>query len=143
MKRSDRWQKVDLKADTIMEKGLSSTVMFEVDNLKLAGEKWDYLKKRFLKSTNSTKAMMLMKMSTWTWNHTKQNEIEGFYELKRMGKDSIEMNGGHNIDLNELLILWYFHGLGESYATVRDTIMSSDAALEENYVMRKVRIICR
>ena len=139
MERSDRWHKIDLKADTIMEQGLSSTIVLEIDDLRSAGEKWDYLKERFLKATNSMKAMMLMKMSTWTWNRAKHNQIEGYYELKRMGKEFIEMNGGRSIDLNELLILWYFHGLGDDHATVRDTIMSSDAALEENYVMRKMR----
>lgn len=44
---------VNLKADMILEKGLSSNTMHEIDDLGTAYEKWTYLKDQFLRATNS------------------------------------------------------------------------------------------
>lgn len=58
------WKMVNLKADMILEKGLSSNTMHEIDDLGTAYEKWTYLKNQFLRATNSMKAMAFSTLAT-------------------------------------------------------------------------------
>jgi len=39
------------------------------------------------------------------------------------------MNGGNKITIEKLVVLWYLHGLGDKYATLRGTVMSSNVHL--------------
>lgn len=137
LKESTEWYKIDLKADMIIEKGLSPSTILEVKTQPNAGRKWDYLKKTFMKSSNTRKALKLMKMANWTWDQTK-NEREAYREIKQMAEEFTEMNGGKTINIDDLTLLWYLRGLGDKYATLRDTVMSSDATLNEEYVLSRV-----
>ena len=52
----------------------------EMKNLQNAGLRWDYLKRQFLKFTN-TKAMKLMRMANWSWDSEKMDEREALREI--------------------------------------------------------------
>lgn len=143
IQRSSKWRMIEMKAKMILAKGLDSSIVLEISDLEFAGEKWKYLKERFLDTSDSMKAIKLMEMATWTWNRDKYSLIEGYYEMKQMVKEFIEINGGKNINIDELAILWYLHGLGEDYANIRDTILSSDAGLEERKLLHKIRSIMK
>lgn len=132
------WFKLDLKADAIIEHGLSPSTVLEVRDLPNVGQKWEYLKKTFLKSSNTRKAMKLMKMANWTWNSSVMNEKEGFREISQICEEFNDMNGGDMVTTKELLVLWYLRGLGDKYATLRDTVLSSNDALDKDYVMSRV-----
>ena len=142
VQRSGKWRMIEMKAKMILAKGLDSSITLETSDIEFAGEKWKYLKERFLNTSNSMKAIKLMEMATWTWNRDK-NLIDSYYEMKQMVKEFIEINGGKNINIDELAILWYLHGLGEDYANIRDTILSSDAGLEERKLLHKIRSIMK
>ena len=47
-----KWHRIDMQADMIIEMGLDSTTTLEVKDQQNAGEKWEYLKKKFLKSSS-------------------------------------------------------------------------------------------
>jgi hypothetical protein len=132
------WFKIDLKADSIIEQGLTPATILEVKDKLNAGSKWDYLKGTFLKSSNTKKAMKLMKMANWTWDQSRLNEREAFREIDQLGEEFIDMNGGEMISIKELIVLWYLRGLGNQYATLRDTMMSSNATLDKGYVLNWV-----
>ena len=53
-----------MQADMIIEIGLTPTTVLEVKDQQNTGEKWQYLKKRFLKSSNIKKIMKLMRIFT-------------------------------------------------------------------------------
>lgn len=132
------WFKIDLKADSIIEQGLMPATILEVKDQPNAGSKWDCLKEMFLKSSNTKKAMKLMKMANWTWDQSKLNEKEAFREIDQLGEEFIDMNGSEMISIKELIVLWYLRGLGSQYATLRDTVMSSNATLDKGYVLSRV-----
>jgi len=75
------WFRIDLKADSIIEQGLSPATILEVKGQLNAGSKWDYLKERFLRSTNTMKAMKLMQITSWSRNHVMKTR-EALEELK-------------------------------------------------------------
>ncbi|EYE90608.1 uncharacterized protein EURHEDRAFT_510308 [Aspergillus ruber CBS 135680] len=131
------WSRVDLKADMIIENGLSPSTVLDVKSQPNAGRKWDYLKKTFMETSNTRKALKLMRMANWTWDQSK-NEREAYREIKQMAEEFTEMNGGKTINIDDLTVLWYLRGLGDKYATLRDTVMSSDATLNEEYVLSRV-----
>ncbi|KAK5720537.1 hypothetical protein LTS12_027628 [Elasticomyces elasticus] len=133
------WKMVNLKADMILEKGLSSSTVLEVDDLGTAYEKWTYLKDRFLRATNSMKAMAFSALATWVWDRSKNNMIEDYFEFKGKLKEFAEMNGGCTIDLFQMGIIWHLNGLGDDHAVFRDTIMTSEAVLDEHYILGKMR----
>lgn len=137
LSNNTEWSKIDLKADTIIRQGLSPTTVLEVKDQRNAGLKWDRLKEMFLKSSNTKKAMKLMKMANWSWNPA-INEKEAFRELNQLGEEFIDMNGSEMISVKELVVLWYLRGLGDKYATLRDTVMSSNATLDREYVLSRV-----
>lgn len=137
LRQDVEWFKVNLKADMIIQQGLSPTTILEVKDQWNAGLKWDRLKEIFLKSSNTKKAMKLMKMANWTWNPA-MNEREAFRELNQLGEELIDMNGSEMISVKELIVLWYLRGLGDKYATLRDTVLSSNATLDREYVLGRV-----
>ena len=68
IQRSSKWRMIEMKAKMILAKGLDSSIVLEISDLEFAGEKWKYLKERFLDTSDSMKAIKLMEMATWTWN---------------------------------------------------------------------------
>lgn len=72
---NSNWWKLDLKADMIMDVGLTTTTIVEVKDIPNTGEKWQFLKKEFMKSSNTKKMMKLMNLCNWIWDRTK-DEIE-------------------------------------------------------------------
>lgn len=66
--------KVQICWDAIIEKGLLPSTALEVKAHQSARQKWEYLKRRFLKSSNARKAPKVMKMANWTWDRSKHNE---------------------------------------------------------------------
>ncbi|BCR89754.1 uncharacterized protein ACHE_50952A [Aspergillus chevalieri] len=60
-----KWTKVDMKADMIIQQGLTPTIALEIKDLPNVGAKWDYLKEAYPKSSNAMKPMQLMKMANW------------------------------------------------------------------------------
>lgn len=55
-----------------------------------------------------------------------------------MDEKFIEMNGGETIKIADLAILLYLCRLGDQYATLQDTVMNSDTALNEEYVLGRI-----
>ena len=132
------WFKIDLKADSIIEQGLTPATILEVKDQPNAGSKWDCLKEMFLKSSNTKKAMKLMKMASWTWDNSRLNEKDAFREINRLGEEFIDMNNSEMVNIRELIVIWYLRGLGSQYATLRDTVMSSNATLDKEYVLSRI-----
>lgn len=133
---------IEMKVKMILAKGLDSSITLKTSDIEFAGKKWKYLKERFLDMSNSMKVIKLMEMATWTWNQDK-NLIDSYYEMKQMVKEFIEINGGKNINIDELAILWYLHGLDEDYTNIRDMILSSNAGLEERKLLHKIQSIMK
>ena len=131
------WKMVNLKANMIIEKGLMSNTVLEVDDFGTAYEKWIYLKDRFLRATNSIKATALSTLATWAWDCSR-NMIEDYFELKGKLKEFAEMNGGCTIDIFQIGIIWHLNGLGDDHSVFCDTIMSSEAVLDKHYVLGKM-----
>ena len=136
--RKSNWQRIDMKADMIIEMGLTPSTVLEVKDQRNAGEKWQYLKKRFLKSSNTKKMMKLMRIFTSMWDESKHNEKEFYHALKQMFVEFKEMNGDNKIGLDDLCILQYLRALGDRYATLRESMMSSGIELTEDYVLGRV-----
>ena len=106
-----------MQADIIIEMGLAPTTILVVKDQQNAREKWEYLKKRFLKSSSMWKMMKLMRICTWTWDETKHDEKEAWQEFKQMLEEYKEMNGGDRLGIDDLGILQYLCGLGDKYTT--------------------------
>ena len=136
--RKSNWQRIDMKADMIIEMGLTPSTVLEVKDQRNAGEKWQYLKKRFLKSSNTKKMLKLMRIFTSMWDESKHNEKEFYHALKQMFVEFKEMNGNNKIGLDDLCILQYLRALGDRYATLRESMMSSGIELTEDYVLGRV-----
>ena len=66
LSRKHNWYRVDLKADMIIENGLSPSTVLDVKTQPNAGQKWEYLKKTFMETSNTRKALKLMRMANWT-----------------------------------------------------------------------------
>lgn len=132
------WFKINLKADMIIEQGLQPTTILYIKDLGNAGLKWDRLKEMFLKPSNANNPMRLMKMANWTWDPARMNEKEAYQEIKQLGKEFIDMNGSNKITVEELIVLWYLRGLGDKYATLRDTVTSSNVTLDEDYILNRI-----
>lgn len=49
------------------------------------------------------------------------------------------MNESEMVNIWELIILYFLNGLGPEYETFRDNLMSSDAVLERQFVMKKLK----
>ena len=138
LKEDMDWFKINLKANMIVQQGLSPATILEIKDQETAGLKWDRLKEMFLKSSNTRKAMKLMKMSSWTWDNTRMNEKEAFREINQLGEEFIDMNNSEMVNIRELIVIWYLRGLGSQYTTLRDTVMSSNATLDKEYVLSRV-----
>lgn len=79
-----------------------------------------------------------MKMASWTWDNSRLNEKEAFREINQLGEEFIDMNNSEMVNIRELLVIWYLRGLGSKYATLRDTLMSSNATLDKKYVLSRI-----
>ena len=55
--------------------------------------------------------------------------------LKQMFVEFKEMNGDNKIGLDDLCMLQYLCALGDRYATLRESMMSSGIELTEDYVL--------
>ncbi|BCR87868.1 uncharacterized protein ACHE_40432S [Aspergillus chevalieri] len=131
-----KWTKVDMKADMIIQQGLTPTIVLEIKDLPNAGAKWDYLKEAYLKSSNAMKAMQLMKMANW-YQGSNVNAKDAYREIEQLGRELIDMNGSKKIDIDELVVIWYLRGLREEYAMLKGTVMSSDVNLNKSYVLKR------
>ena len=69
-----------MQVDMIIEMGLTPATTLEIKDQRNAGQKWEYLKKRFLKSSSTKKMMKLMRIFTSVWDKSKHNEKE-FYHV--------------------------------------------------------------
>ena len=133
--RKSNWQWIDMKADMIIKMGLTPSMILEVKDQWNAGEKWQYLKKRFLKSSSIKKMIKLMRIFISMWDESKHNKKEFYHMLKQMFVEFKEMNGDNKIGLDDLCILQYLRALGDRYATLRESMMSSGIELTEDYVL--------
>ena len=124
-----------MQADMIIEMGLAPATTLEVKDQQNTGEKWEYLKKRFLKSSSTKKMMKLMRIFTSVWDESKHDEKEFYCVFKQMIEEYKEMNGDDKIGLDDICILQYLCVLGDKYTTFRELVMSSGVALTEDYVM--------
>ena len=131
------WREVDLRADMIIEHGLTSTTVVEVKDQLNTGEKWEHLKRKFLKSSRTRKMMKLMNLCTWTWDKTK-DEAKAWHDLMQMVNEFKELHGGKMLDIDDLSVLWYLRGLGDDHATFRETLINSDKPLTGDYVLDRV-----
>ncbi|ODM22594.1 hypothetical protein SI65_00183 [Aspergillus cristatus] len=129
-----KWTKVDMKADMIIQQGLTPTIILEIKDLPNVGVKWDYLKEAYLKSSNAMKAMQLMKMANWHQGPN-VNAKDAYREIEQLGHELVDMNGSKKIDIDELVVIWYLRGLREEYAMLKGTVMSSDVNLNKSNVL--------
>ena len=81
--------------------------------------------------------MKLMNLCTWTWDKTK-DEAKVWHDLMQMVNEFKERHGGKMLDIDDLSVLWYFRGLGDDYATFRETLINSDKPLTGDYVLDRV-----
>ena len=131
-----KWMKVDMKADMIIQQGLTPTIILEIKDLPNVGVKWDYLKEAYLKSSNAMKAMQLMKMANWHQGPN-VNAKDAYREIEQLGRELVDMNGSKQIDIDELVVIWYLRGLREEYAMLKGTVMSSNVNLKKSYVLKR------
>ena len=132
------WERVNRKANLIIQKGLSPTTILEIKDMNLAGDRWTYLREKFLTPNNAMKAMKLMQMANWTWDRSTKAS-KAWTELKQLGMEFIEMNGSETIRIMDILLIWYLRGLGNDFRQTRDTLMSTEDVLEEKVVINRVR----
>ena len=137
MLANHEWERVNRKANLIIQKGLSPMTILEIKDMNLAGDRWTYLREKFLTPNNAMKAMKLMQMANWTWDcSTKASKA--WTELKQLGMEFIEMNGSETIRIMDILLIWYLQGLGNNFRQIRDTLMSTEDVLEEKVVINCV-----
>lgn len=137
--KDSKWFRNDLKADSIIEHGLSSQAAIDVNRLSNAGQKWDYLQRRYLRTTNTRKAMKLMRLASWTWDKSKHSSMQtAFEEITQMAEEFIRMNGDAKIDIRELSVMWFLRGIGNEYSSFRNTIMHSNATLTQEYMINQI-----
>ena len=132
------WQRVNKQANLIMGKGLSPTTQFEIKHMNEASVRWEYLRENFLTPNNAMKAMKLMEMANWTWDHSKKAS-KAWTDLKQLRLEFIEMNGSETIKVMDILLIWYLRGLGDDFKQTRDTLMSTEDVLVERVVMSHVQ----
>ena len=132
------WERFDMQAEAIISMGLDQKTDLEAKTQPNAGEKWNFLKESYLESTGPLKADMMMRMANWAWDRVKP-AASAYRDLERLAEEFIEMNGNEMVNIRELIILYFLNGLGPEYETFRDNLMSSDAVLERQFVMRKLK----
>lgn len=132
------WQRVNKQANLMIGKGLSSMTKYEIKDLSEAGERWKFLREKFLTPNVAVKAMKLMDMANWTWDHSKKAS-KAWADLKQMGLEFIEMNGSEMIKIMDILLIWYLRGLGNDFKLTRDTLMSNEDILVEKVVLNRVQ----
>ena len=83
-----------MQVDMIIEMGLTPATTLEIKDQRNAGEKWEYLKKRFLKSSSTKKMMKLMRIFTSVWDESKHDEKEFYrvYDSQLLRGDSTPPN---------------------------------------------------
>ena len=132
------WNRADMKASMIIEAGLTSSTIISTKRHETAGEKWDYLRDRYLQSTKTHKATRLMDMANWSQGPTRSG-MEAWKEMEEMRDEFIEMNGSDVIKVHEACVLQFIRGLWVEYSGTCDTIMGSEEALDENYVLKQIQ----
>ena len=65
MDKDTEWNHADMKATIIIEVGLTLSIIISMKCYKTAGDKWDYLRERYLQSTKTCKATKLMEIASW------------------------------------------------------------------------------
>ena len=135
--KNSKWLRVDMKADMIIQYGLTPTVILEIKGFENAGSKWDYLKKTYLESSNTSRAVQLMRMSNWHQGPSISAK-EAFRELDQLSRELIDMYGGKQLDIDDLFVICFLRGLRDEYATFRETIMSSDSNIDKGQVLRRI-----
>ena len=92
--RKPNWHRVYMQADMIIEMGLTPATTLEIKDQRNAGQKWEYLKKRFLKSSSTKKMMKLMRTFTSVWDESKHDEKEFYhvYDSQSLRGDSTPPN---------------------------------------------------
>ena len=80
--------------------------ILEIKDMNLAGDRWTYLREKFLTPNNAMKAMKLMQMANWTWDRSTK-ALKAWTELKQLGMEFIEMNGSETIRIMDILLIWY------------------------------------
>lgn len=108
-----------------------------------ARRKWDYLKRKLMRSTNAWTANALMDMTNWSWDESKCDEIDAYDDIEQKIEGCIEMNRSETINLRELGVLWYRCGLRDRYATLRSNIMTSETRLTGEFVLGRVKELKR
>ena len=93
-----------MKADMIIQYGLTPGMILQVKGFENAGSKWDYLKKTYLELSNTSRAMQLMCMSNWQQGPTNSAK-DAFMELSQMGHKLIDMYGGKQLDIDDLIVI--------------------------------------
>ena len=129
------WNHTDMKASMIIEAGLTSSTIISTKCHETVGEKWDYLRDRYLQSTKTHKATRLMDMANWSQGPTRSG-MEAWKEMEEMRDEFIEMNGSDVIKVHEACVLWFIRGLQAEYSGTCNTIMGSEEALDENYILK-------
>lgn len=142
LRTNGNWYKVDLKANLIIEQGLAPSTILETKSQPNAASKWDYLQGKFLRSSNTMKALKLMEITSWSMNPTMRSQ-EALQELRQLGDEFIDMNGGKTIDIDDLIVLCYLKGLVDKFSTVRDAVMSTGEKLDLPYVQSRIEDVER
>ena len=107
--RKPNQQQINIKVDIIIKMGLTPSTVLEVKDQQNTGEKWQYLKKRFLKSSNTKKMMKLMRIFISIQDESKHSKKEFYHTLKQIFIEFKEMNGNNKIGLNDLYMLQYLY----------------------------------
>ena len=98
-------QQENRKANLIIQKGLSPMTILEIKDMNLAGDRWTYLREKFLTPNNAMKVMKLMQMANWTWDHPNKAS-KAWTGLKQLDMEFIEMNGSKTIRIMDILLIW-------------------------------------
>ena len=96
-----------MKADRIIHHGLSQATNLDLKSYQLAGSKWNQLKELYLETSNTSHAMKLMTMMSWDWDSSKENKIQAANEMKCLLNEFIEINGGEQVNIKDLVLIWY------------------------------------
>ncbi|KAI9035923.1 uncharacterized protein KD926_002639 [Aspergillus affinis] len=128
------WMKLDLKANVILEHGLTADTILEVKDLVFAAEKWDHLRATYLKSSDAIKAKQLLKLASWQQNPD-QPAREAFREIERINQVMIDLNGSKTVNLDDLVVIFFLRGLHANYSGLRTTLVDSNTKLTKSFVL--------
>lgn len=127
----------DLKASMIIRKGLSEEIASDVRQYSSALQKWEYLKERFLRPSNSRKAMKFMELADLGRIERHSELVKGWYEFKAIMMEFIEMNGSSKVEMMDICLIWYLWSFSSDLNALRDSIMATDVITEE-FMLRRL-----